>query len=174
MKVIFTSKRSIGMFALIISSILLLTLPNEYLYKIVLYFIGSVICLDGIVKLTLLNKLYEGTVEFTFDLIEGISNLVIGVIIVKFFNYRFTVMTCGIIYSITPIIRIIFSKHKMNQFVIDILKYLAAVILITSVDREYIVRLIVFIVFMSIAVIIFITLLIKIRKNKRGEYIEQS
>ena len=139
-----------------------------------LYFIGSVICLDGIIKLTLLNRLYEGNAEFTFDLIEGISNLILGVIIVKFFAYRFVVMTCGIIYSITPVIRILFSKHKLNQFVIDILKYLAAVILITSVDRKYIVRLIVFIVFMSIAVIIFITLLIKLRKIKRGEYIEQN
>lgn len=173
MKIIFTSKRSIGMFALIIVSILLLTLPNKYLYPIVLCFIGSVICLDGVIKLTFLNRNTSGNLEFGFDLIEGIMCMIVGAVVVKFYKYPYATMVCGIIYAIIPIIRILLSRHKLNQFVCDILKYVGVVILITSIDRVFTVRLVVFIVFMSIATLIFLTLLVKMKRIKNGEYIEQ-
>lgn len=168
MKTIFTSKRSIGMFALLVMGILFIVLPHSIVYPTLLMFIGVVICLDGIVKLTFLNIHTQGKKEFVYDLLEGILDLVLGVVIVKFYKYEYVTCISGVIYAIIPILRIIFSRHKLNQFVVDILKYLALIVLISSIERQYTTRIVVSTIFFSVAVIIFITLLVKIRNERRG------
>ncbi len=172
MRIFFTSKRSISMFALLVIGILFLILPSKYVYPIVLCLIGSVVCLDGIVKLTFLNRYHLGDTEFRFDLWEGITCLIIGIVVFKFHEYRYVTFTCGILLAIAPLLRIVFSNHKFNQFVVDIPKFVGIVVLISSIDRIITVRIVASALFLSIAVIIFITLIYKIRRGDVKDEIE--
>lgn len=173
MKIFFTSKRTIAFVAFVLIGFLFLFLKKGYLYPAVLITLGILICLAGIVKLTLLNKQLSGTMEFTFDLLEGIVNLIVGVVIVNFWDFRWITFGCGCIYAIIPILRIVLSEHRINQLVVDILKYLAIVVLISSFNRVLTVRYVVSSIFFAVAIIIFITLIIKIKKEKRGVYLHE-
>lgn len=173
MKVFFSSKRTIAFFAFIIIGLLFMFVKAKYVYPGVLIFIGSMICLAGIIKLTFINKQLLGNKEYVFDLIEGILNIIVGVIVVKFWDFRWVTFTCGIIFAIIPVLRVLFSKHKFNQALLDLLKYLAVIVLISSFNRVLVTRYVVSAIFLTVAVIIFITLIIKIRKVKRGEYLHE-
>lgn len=172
MKIIFTSKRSISMLIFLIFGTIYLTLG----YKLIrpsLYIIGSLICLAGMIKLTFLNKENTPLIEYRLDQIEGIFAMFIGVITIKFYNYNVAIFIMGLIYLLFPIIRLFMSDTKLNQLFVDSLKYMASIVMISCIYKEELTQYIVALIFYGIAVFIFVTLIFKIRRIKRGEYFNE-
>ena len=168
MKVIFTSKRSVSMLIFLIIGTIFLFFGYK-LIRPVLYIIGSIICLGGLAKLTFLNKKNTPIADFVFDLIEGIFAIFIGVIVVKFYDYKYALFTCGIIYIIIPIIRIFMANNKINQLFVDSLKYLGVVVLLSCIFQDRVSGYVVALIFYGFAIFIFVTLLFKIRRLKRSD-----
>ena len=172
MKTIFTSKRSISMLIFIIIGTVFLIMGYK-LIKPVLYFIGACICLAGLIKLTFLKKDNTPTADYVFDLVEGILDLFLGVIVIKFHDFHYVVFTIGIIYLIIPIIRLCMAMNKLNQLFVDSLKYLASIVMISCIREEQLSGYVVAAIFYGIAVFIFVTLIIKARRIKRSEYLDE-
>ena len=172
MKTIFTSNRILTMLIFLIFGTIYLTLG----YKLIrpsLYIIGGCITLAGLIKLTLLNKNNTPKMEFNLDCIEGWLAILVGIISIKFYDYEYVLFVIGIIYLIIPIIRILLSENKLNQLFVDSLKYMASIVMISCIYRKEYTQYIVALIFYGIAIFIFITLLFKIRREKRGEYIDE-
>ena len=172
MKVIFTSKRSISMLIFLIFAILFVFFGYK-LIRPFLYFIGGCICLAGLIKLTLLNKSNTPIADYVLDLIEGIDDIFIGVICVKFWDYNYVIFVLGIIYTIIPIIRLFMAKNKINQLFVDSLKYLASIVMISCIREEVISGYVVAAIMFGIVIFIFVSLIIKIRRIKRSEYLHE-
>ncbi len=172
MKTLFTSKRSISMLIFLIFGTIYLTLGYK-LIKPSLYIIGSLVTLAGIIKLTMLNKANTPIKEYTLDLVEGVFALFIGIISIKFYNYNVAIFIMGVLYLLFPIIRLFMSINKLNQLFVDSLKYMASIVMISCIYKEELTQYIVALIFYGIALFIFITLLFKIRREKRGEAINE-
>lgn len=172
MKVIFTSKRSISMLIFLIFGLLFLFFGYKLIQPF-LYFIGSCICLAGLIKLTFLNRSNTPLADYTLDLVEGIADIFIGVICVEFWDYNYVVFTLGIIYTIIPIVRLFMAKNKINQLFVDSLKYLASIVMISCIREEDFSGYVVAVIMFGIVIFIFVSLIIKIRRLKRSEYLHE-
>ena len=174
MKIIFTSKRSLAILLFLCFGILFLVLPSKYLYTFSLKFVGAALCLSALLKLTLVSKDNCRTIDFVLDIIEGIEVLIMGVVVFVFYKYRYVTFVLGFVYSIIPILRLCFAKYKLNQFLVDSLKYLTIIILISSFNKTLMTRYIISSIFFSISIFIIITLLRKvILYYKEGEGYEK-
>ncbi|MGM9972333.1 MAG: hypothetical protein ACI35W_07985 [Anaeroplasmataceae bacterium] len=173
MKMVFTSKRSIAILVFIAFGLLYAIAPSNVTYKVTLKLVGCFLTLDGIIKLIFADYDSMGKVEYRFDVIEGFITIIIGVISFKFYNYQYVTLACGIIYSIVPITRVIMAKRKTNQLLVDCLKYLAIIVLISSINHTLMSNIVISAIFFMIAILIFITLIRKIIKSKKIEEKEE-
>ncbi len=173
MKVIFTSKRSISMLIFLILGTIFFILGYK-LIEPVLYFIGALICLAGLFKLTLLNKKNTPKADFILDLIEGIVSISVGVVTVQFWNYNIVIFITGLLYLIIPIIRLFMAYNIINQLFVDSLKYLSIIVMISCINKEKLTGHVVGTIFYGIAIFIFVTLIIKIKKIKRSELVNET
>lgn len=166
MKVILSSKRTLAILIFITFGLLYAIAPSDFTYNITLKIVASFLVLDGIFKLILADIKTLGEKEYILDIIEGFVAIVLGVISFKFCNYNLVPFLCGIIYLCIPIIRIILAQRKINQLLIDSLKYLAIIVLVSSFNRTFMSNIVISSLFFIIAIFILITLIIKIRKFK--------
>ncbi len=172
MKVIFTSKRSISMLIFLILGTIFFILGYK-LIEPVLYFIGTLVCLAGLLKLTLLNKNNTPKADFILDLIEGIVSICVGVVTIQFWNYNLVIFITGFVYLVIPVIRLFMAKNLINQLFVDSLKYLSIIVMISCINKEKLTGHVVGAIFYGIAIFIFVTLIIKIKRIKRSEYINE-
>ncbi len=178
MRVYFTSKRSIAILIFLILGILFIAVPTKYLMPIIYWFMCIPLIISGIVKLTLADKRILGSLEYRFDIFEGVLSILVGVISLNFREYPIVTFILGLFYVVVPICRIIYSKTKKNQMLVDCLKYLTAFILITSYKTlSKFMCIVLGCIFIAICVFIFITLVNKAKKQfaiENGDIYEQN
>lgn len=165
MKLVLRSKRTLFALIFIIFGVLFLVLPTKLLYNFAMRTIGVFLVFSAILKLTLVNKNNTSKKEYVFDIVEGILAMAIGVVVFKFYNYNTVTFICGFIYTIIPVLRIIFSKHKLNQLFVDSLKYITIVILISSFNKYLTTRYVISSLFFIFAILILISLIVYIKEN---------
>jgi hypothetical protein len=97
------------------------------------------IVITGVIKLSFLNKDTYDRSEYLLDLIEGIVDLIVGVITFNFgLDYYLISLICGICFFIPPTIRLIIAPKTLNQLLIDSPKALAGIIIITSNPNTFV------------------------------------
>jgi hypothetical protein len=65
------------------------------------------------------------------------------------------------------------AKNKINQLFVDSLKYLASIVMISCIREEVISGYVVAAIMFGIVIFIFVSLIIKIRRIKRSEYLHE-
>jgi len=161
-KRLFTLKRFYAALLFIAFGLMFIFVPSKYLTNIVLRIVGVLITLAGIVKLTFVNKNSMGTKEYLFDWFEGVTNILIGVTTFKFYDYPYVTLTCGLIYIIVPSIRFILAKRKVNQLLVDSLKYLGFLVLISSFNKMITSKFVIAPVFFGCAIFICVTIVVNL------------
>lgn len=94
--------------------------------------IGIIIVILGIGKIALASSDTMTKIEFRLDVIEGIVNLIVGIIFINFWEYFFIDCIIFAFYIATPIARFFFRKRVLDQFLIDVLKYYFAITILCS------------------------------------------
>lgn len=162
---IFKTKRFWASILFIIFGVVFMLLPKNILYTFTLKFIGILLCLSAILKLMLVSKKHLSKKDYVLDIVEGFLVLVLSVVIFQFCKYRWVTFTCGLIYAVIPILRLILSKHLLNQLFVDSLKYVTIVILISSLNKYLMTRYIITSLFFIIAMLMLISLVVSLKKS---------
>lgn len=165
MRTILQSKRTLFALIFIILGVLFIVLPTKMLYNFAMKTIGVLLIISSILKLVLVCKDTTSKREYIFDIVEGFIAMAIGVSVFKFYNYNVVTFICGIIYLIMPIIRIIVSKHKLNQLFVDTLKFIVVVILLSSFNKYLTTRYVISSLFFICAILFLISLIISIKEE---------
>ncbi len=116
----------------IVIGILLFCLPSKSVLIICYSFVCFLICITGIIKLVFLDKSVLTNDDYYLDLIEGFISIFVSVICLNFYEYYLVSLILGIVYLIIPIVRIVLSTNKINQFIMDIFKFIFASVLFTA------------------------------------------
>lgn len=115
---------SLILFAL---GVCLCVIDPDFLSGIYFLIIATIISLTGIIKLSFVDRVKMTNSEFWLDIIEGCLDLIIGILFGNFMDYLIVDIILGIAYLSVPIARFFFTKHLLNQFIIDIFKYYVAI-----------------------------------------------
>ncbi len=174
MKVVFKSKRCIAILIFLAFGLMYALAPSDLTYSITLKIVSSFLVIDGLIRLIFADINLMGKKEYIFDIIEGFFAIIIGVVSFKFSNYKYVTFTCGILYIIIPVMRIVVAEKKLNQLLIDSLKYLAMIVLISSINHTFMSNIVISSLFFIIAIVIFITLIKKIMKYKKEIGVEDN
>lgn len=169
MKVIFTSKRTIAIILFFAFGLLYALAPSERTFDHSIKTVAGIICLDGIIKLVIASKQSMGKKEYYLDICEGFVSIFVGVVAFKFSSYKYVTFSCGLIYLIFPLIRLIVVEKKLNQLLVDCLKYLAVAIFISSINKTLTSNFVLSSIFFAISILITITLVRKIIYSKKEE-----
>ena len=165
MRVFFTKKRSIAILIFLILGILFIVIPDIYLMPVIYWLMCVPLIIVGMFKLVFLNKEIQGNLEYQFDLYEGLVSIIVGVTALSFMEYPTVALFLGIIYLIIPLLRIVVSKNKKNQLLIDCLKYFVIFMLLTSNKHlSKVACIVIGVIFIAISVLITITLFKKTQK----------
>lgn len=150
--------------------ILLFCLPSETVMIICYRFICIIITIMGIVKLVFLDKSALSEEDYYLDLIEGIISILIGVICFNFSKYYFINIFFGVIYLIIPIIRIAIATNKINQFFMDIFKFIfASVIFVSTYHAPLVAKIYTALIFTLMGLgIIGIKIILYLKKKDKG------
>lgn len=112
--------------------ILFYILPPNIVMVVSYRLVCIIIIIIGIVKLVLSDKKALGEKEYWLDLTEGFINIIVGVVCFNFYHVYITSLVFGVIYLVIPILRIAISTNKLNQLIIDVFKFIFAILLIVS------------------------------------------
>lgn len=156
--------------ALVLIGILCLFLPHSIIRHTFRYVVGIIMVLIGVYKLVMSDVKALGIKEYRIDIIEGIISIVVGVCSINFFYSNHACFFLGAIYLIMPIFRIIISENKVNQFFLDIMKYIFAGYIITNtLSIDMLVKVYVALTFIGIGAAIMIYRFIYYKNQSKQE-----
>lgn len=116
----------------ILIGILLFFLPAQSVMKLAYRLVCIIIIIIGIFKLVFSDIKVLGKKEYYLDLSEGFINILVGVVCYNFYHVYITSLIFGALYLVIPILRITLSNNKLNQFIMDIFKFVFASLLISA------------------------------------------
>ena len=154
----------------ILIGIVALFLPHTVIRHIFRYVVGLSIVAVGFYKLIFSNIKALGKREFIIDIVEGFISIIIGVCSINFYYSETICLILGAIYLVMPIFRVIISENKLNQFFMDLLKYIFAGYIITNtVKIPIILKVYVALTFIGIGVGIMIYRFVYYKRNMVDE-----
>ena len=154
----------------ILIGIVALFLPHTVIRHIFRYVVGLSIVAVGFYKLIFSNIKALGKREFIIDIVEGFISIIIGVCSINFYYNETICLILGAIYLVMPIFRVIISENKLNQFFMDLLKYIFAGYIITNtVKIPIILKVYVALTFIGIGVGIMIYRFVYYKRNMVDE-----
>lgn len=139
------------------------------IYRAVCIFIVSI----GIFKLVMCDINVLGKREYYLDIVEGVINLIVGVVCFNFYHIYVVSLIFGLLYLIMPILRVLLSMNKINQILMDIFKFIFAIVIMSSTTKmPNIVKMFVAIVFITFGVMILVYKYVVHKSQYRRERVE--
>lgn len=149
-------------------------IPNSYLRSIYYSTVSIIIIITGIFKITFSEKKPTLKETFSLNLIEGILNIIIGVVLFNFYNNYIVACIIFGAFVIIPLIKIITSKYRLNQFIIDIPKlFMAVTVLFSPKPIAKVFFIVIGIILLAISTIYIISKFLVGNKNKVVEDYEK-
>lgn len=151
---------------IILLGILALILPHNFVRKFYVYVCGISILLTGMIKLLISDISVLGKKEYSIDILEGIFSIIIGIVFMNFYQYKMVCLILGILYLIFPIYRLIIAPNKINQGIMDCLKFiLVGYIFANSTGYKYVLKIYLAISLIAIGLLIMIYRYINLKKG---------
>lgn len=111
------------MLVALLFSLIFIFVPPRFISPVYFPMVGIGFIIMGIIKLVFTNKMLDSKKEFYFNTIEGLLDVIFGVIYFNFYRYLVIDIICFVSLGIIPALRLIFTDHFYNQLAFDSVKY---------------------------------------------------
>ncbi len=159
----------------VIIGVIFILFRNTNLASTYFSIVSIVIIIIGMFKLILLDRDRLEKQEYFFDLIEGIMDLIVGVVFANFYSFFFVDMVIFVCFISIPICRCFYSSHHLNQIFVDSPKFVLSISLIFASNFTFqIFFMIMGIIFMCVGfIILFYKIFKELKANKEKRINEE-